>query len=289
MNNALFIIAIIAMLALASTAGSGLSAENTLSVNFDNSPQGKLEKSELENLFGKLQWQSLNDRAEIVAEKGRGNVLRIKYPKGSVGSQAGGSQFVVKLEPAEEYWLGYSVKFEKGFDLKRGGKLPGLTSGGGKFTGGHGPKNGEGWSARYMWWKGDKVILYFYHAGMKEKYGDVIPFEGKKIIPGEWHRLVQHIKLNTGNNSDGTMEVWFDGDQVLKRNDVLFRLNDQGKVDSFYFSTFHGGNNESWAPEVDSYARFDDFVISRKPIDTSAAGKGAEEKTEKVKDKVKGK
>lgn len=193
----------------------------------------------------------------------QGKVLRVAYPKGSVGPQTGGMQFVVPIPADHEYWLSYRVKFEEGFDFRKGGKLPGLTSGGSKFTGGRGASSGDGWSARYMWKDGGKLQVYLYHTDMKGEYGDGIYVPGAVLRPGRWHRLTQHIRLNTGDAADGVLEVWFDDRLALARNDVRYRLAGRGPIDSFYFSTFHGGNSADWAPQNDSFARFDDLSLER--------------------------
>ncbi len=70
------------------------------------------------------------------------------------------------------------------------------------------------------------------------------------------------MKLNTtADSDDGLVEVWVNGEQVLYKDDITFVTNDQ-QIDTFYFSSFHGGSNATWAPQVDSYAYFDDLKIS---------------------------
>jgi len=204
------------------------------------------------------------DRAQIVNDdRDRGRVLRVAFPKGAVGPVQGGMQFGAKLPAADEYWLSYLIKFENGFDFRKGGKLPGLTSGGSKFTGGKSAATGEGWSARYMWKDQGKLTVYLYHADMQGEYGDGIAVGDAKLETDRWYRLTQHIRLNTGDDKNGLLEVWVDGERKLARNDIRYRLGDKGPIDSFYFSTFHGGNDATWAPQQDSFARFDDFASSR--------------------------
>jgi hypothetical protein len=206
----------------------------------------------------------LRGRAHIVRDEdpARGKVLRVFYPQGAVGPATGGIQFLTGLAPAEEYWLSYRVKFEEGFDFSKGGKLPGLTSGGSKYTGGKRPTAGEGWSARYMWHAGGKAVVYLYYVDMPGIWGDGIRLPEVTFVPGRWHQLTQHIRLNAPDQADGVLEVWFDGRQVLSRNDLRFRLGRLGLIDSFFFSTFHGGSSPDYAPKTDCYARFDDFTIS---------------------------
>ena len=85
----------------------------------------------------------------------------------------------------------------------------------------------------------------------------------QKIHRRQIHQNIkQHIKLNDTDKFNGIMEVWVDNEKVLHNNDVRYRLAPLGDIDSFYFSTFHGGNTEDWAPKNDSYIYFDNFKIS---------------------------
>lgn len=235
-----------------------------LSVDFESNKLGEYKQESIAKDWPGLNWEHLYGRGEIVdeAENSHGKVLQIFYPKGGVGPGEGGGQFEVKLPPTDEYWLSYDVKFVDGFDFRKGGKLPGLTSGGGKYTGGVHPGNGEGWSARYMWRREGKAVIYFYWVENQGDWGMDLELNGEKFQPGTWHRLTQHIKINSPEKADGFMEVWFDGRKSLVKNDIRFRIGDQGRIDSIYFSTFHGGNSKDWGPRVDCFVQFDNFVLS---------------------------
>jgi hypothetical protein len=205
----------------------------------------------------------LAERSQIVREEGN-SVLRIGYPARSVGPAEGGAVFIVKVPAADEYWLSYRVRFDAGFEFVKGGKLPGLSSGGGKYTGGKVPVDGDGWSARLVWKAEGGAAVYFYHVGMEGPWGDTLHL-ATGFAPTRWHTIVQHVRLNHGDRSDGILEVWMDGGLSLERRDLKFRLGDKGRIDSLCFSTFHGGNNPTFAPSKDGYATFDDFVISATP------------------------
>jgi len=235
-----------------------------LAVDFDSRAAGSYEEADLREDFGSgVRWAGLFGRARIVetGDPERGKALRVDYPEGAVGPRAGGAQFLMSLPSERELRLSYAVRFSPDFDFQLGGKLPGLTSGGGKYTGGTQPVDGRGWSARYMWRKGGQAVVYFYHVGMEGKWGDNLVLPGAVFQPGRWHRLEQRIRVNTPGAADGELEVWFDGERVLFRDDVRFRLGQAGLVDSFYFSTFHGGNTARWGPDRDCFVWFDEFEI----------------------------
>ncbi len=231
-------------------------------LDFEGNTIGKYSSENLSKDVGEVTWMLLDNRALIEEDPKFGKVLKVLYPKGSIGPKQGGIQFDKPLPKAKEYYLDYHLKFDEGFDFALGGKLPGLTSGGEKYTGGIHPDNGEGWSARYMWTKGGEIIIYFYFMDMEHKWGDTVKMN-VFFKPNDWHRITQHIKVNDTDKFNGLMEVWVDGKKVIENEEVRYRLAPLGEVDSFYFSTFHGGNTPDWAPANDSYIYYDDFRVTR--------------------------
>ncbi|MDU0355079.1 hypothetical protein RS130_15275 [Paraglaciecola aquimarina] len=145
-----------------------VNAATRLEVDFDHTPLGHYQSKTVEKDWPNLQWQSLLGRAQIVSstDNEHKKVLKVDFPKGAVGPQEGGGQFLMSLPATEELWLSYHVKFAHNFDFRLGGKLPGLSSGGSKYTGGHIPTKGEGWSARYMWRQNGEGIIYLYYMDM---------------------------------------------------------------------------------------------------------------------------
>jgi len=208
------------------------------------------------------------------------NVLRLKYPKGCLGTSkdrgcAAQTHFYMPA-PHDTLWLSYKLLFEDGFDFKKGGKLPGFC-GGKCYTGGHAPSDGNGWSARIMWRENGLAEQYVYHSNQKGKYGDSFPWLYKsrqvQFKTGKWHHIVSKLALNEIRNgivfSNGRIETWLDGQKVLQKDSITFRKNSSVHISELYFSTFHGGGTDSWSPNHDSYARFSDFIISTDSISTA--------------------
>ncbi len=185
--------------------------------------------------------------------------LELTYPQGKVGPGENGGQFLVNLPPRDEYWLDYFVMFRPGFDFRLGGKLPGLCGNGALSTGGHNHP-GEAWSARYMWKRQGGVCVYLYHMDQQGKYGDSLTLPNCTFEPGRWHRLTQRLKVNTDDTRNGVQVVR--RKLALDRQDLRLRAGTQAPVDTFYFSTFHGGSTPDWAPLQDSFACFDNVVIA---------------------------
>ena len=199
------------------------------------------------------------------------NSLKITYLPDEY--YASGGSAVWNLSSENEYYLSYWVKFSDNFDFdgpkKSGGKLPGLGARdktNDLCSGGHKCNGDNGFSGRYMWRENGRAVLYLYHMDKPGKYGETIPFEGsngneKYFKRGKWHNLIQRVKINDGKRSNGEIDVWMDGEQVVSIDGIRFVTNNQ-KIDSLYFSTFHGGYNSDWLPAYKVYSYWDDFVIS---------------------------
>ena len=237
---------------------------NEIYVDFDAHPEGSYEMRVFRKDWGNAFLGKFHQRTAIVAES-TGNSLRVNYPRGSLGPNEGGGQFRERLAPRDAYRLSYRVLFEKGFDFRRGGKLPGLA--GGKANTGGDKTTGDGWSARYMWDNKGSLSLYLYHLDQKTDYGDRFQLKAK-AIPGQWLQLEQEVSVNAPGKENGSIRIRIDGKLALDKQGLNLRgkvKHDVALVDQFLFSTFHGGGTRDWAPRRDSHARFDDFVLSPRP------------------------
>lgn len=242
---------------------------------FDRSPVGNYSQAQAAKDFGAdPPWNDglSEGRATIVegANAFDGRSLRVRYPAGGVGPSAGGIQFLVPLGGNhQELYCAYRIRFEGSFNFVKGGKIPGL-SGGNHPTGCSGvPSGTDGFTARMMWREGGAAVQYVYYPDQAQMCGDDFPWTvgGTRAFKhGEWYSLEHHLLLNHGDQADGVVEAWFDGELALQRKNVRFRSVDSIPIDSFYFSTFFGGSSPEWAPPEDEYIDFDDVVVSTKPI-----------------------
>ena len=232
-------------------------------VDFEKNIPGPYSEAKLSREFPKTDWTEGLERTAIVvdADESHHQVLEVVYPKGAVGPRVGGAQFTVPLKPTEHYTLSYDFCLSDDFDFRLGGKLPGLTSGGSTYTGGHKPDQGQGWSARFMWRPKGQMVLYLYSIDMKGKWGDDHVLNMPQLERGRWYHVTQEISLNHPTESDGKITVWVDGNKVLDLKNLRLRIGAQGYIDTFYFSTFFGGNSPEWGPRNDSRIRFDNFEV----------------------------
>ena len=179
-----------------------------------------------------------------------------------------GAQWKMPLcEVVDECWLSYKVKFDDNFDFVKGGKLPGM-AGGTANTGGKIPDGSDGWSARMMFWNEGRISFYTYTPEQKTEYGECLYWKHAngdtvKCIPGEWHSIVHHIKLNSRDMNDGILEGFFDGERVYADSTRVYRFVDELKIDQLLFSVFRGGDDATWMSDKEGWVFFDDFCVSK--------------------------
>lgn len=206
------------------------------------------------------------------AKEGK-NSLRIFYPKNNFGTKHTGAQAPIKLEPAQQYYISYWLRFSENFSwgtTSEGGKLPGLAAGD-RCSGCVVCNGSNGFTTRLMWRAGGKLVLYLYHMDKANLCGDDHPLQlspGQDFYAkrGEWIKITERVKINTANNHDGEVEVWVNDEPAIFKKDIKFVTNGS-LIDYFYFSTFHGGNDPGWSPKVDSYIWFDEIWISTSRAD----------------------
>ncbi len=203
-------------------------------------------------------------RVSVVEDEDKNRVFSISYPKNNYGIQNTGAQWKLSFNHSyNEAYISYSIKFSENFDFVKGGKLPGL-AGGSAPSGGNASTGTNGWSGRIMWRSDGRIVQYMYYPDMSGTYGEDFPWDIDKehyFKPNIWYKIKNHFVMNTPGKNDGVIQAWLDDVLVLDRHDIRFRDVDSFGIDLFYFSTFFGGNNQTWATSKDETILFDDFKI----------------------------
>jgi hypothetical protein len=196
-----------------------------------------------------------------------GTSMRVAFPRGAVGPNAGGALWVLPLGGTyAELYASYRVRFGSGFRFAKGGKLPGLAGGAGN-TGGVRPTGLDGWSGRVMWSTAGRMLQYVYHPEQDGNFGESMMWmtaAGKNVVvaPGRWYHVETRVVMNTPGKRDGSVQTWVDGAPVLDRGGLRFRDTGAWGIDAFHMTTFFGGSETAWAAQRDEVIYFDDFVIS---------------------------
>ena len=189
--------------------------------------------------------------------------LRVLYPKGSYGADAGGVGWRFAFGEHEAAEVRYEVRFDEEFDFVKGGKLPGLCGGPKTITGGDSVNGFEGFSARVMWRKAGRGQAYVYHMHQPSKYGDEFDFpENFRFVPGKATAIRLRVVMNTAGKRDGQIRIWANERLVVEQTNLQWRKGTTYGVDSILFNTFHGGGDASWAPRRDVWAEFSGVQVS---------------------------
>lgn len=207
------------------------------------------------------QWLNVADTTVVKDEAGeRGQYLRVKYAPTARGSAR--LEEKVAIAAGDHYKLSYDILFEEGFEFMRGGKLPGISPTA-HTTGCVDPKP-NGWSVRVMWRAEGSAQGYFYCQDPKERCGDGDCTAPGVFQIGKWQHIELEVKMNSAADAfDGFMKLFVDGKLATHHSGLRFRgeINDDTLINHFFFSTFYGGADPSWAPSKDTFISFDNFKI----------------------------
>ncbi|MEW5850736.1 MAG: polysaccharide lyase [Myxococcota bacterium] len=269
MTRVLWTLLLVVLLAAGAWAGTDAKALSTTSPRWTGTFQGDWLRAW--GLRPRGHWGLEN--TELAADDtGRfPSVLRVRYPRGSgsptlsreQGRVRGGAQFYADLglPPSDARYLRYAVRFPSGFNFVKGGKLPGLY-GGTVNNGRRIPDGTNGFSTRLMWRTQGDGEVYAYLPTSRE-HGTSLGRGAWRFIPGRWHVVEQELVLNTPGRADGRVRVWVDDKLVLERGGLSFRTTGELKIEGILFSTFFGGQDETWATPVDTHVDFAGFAVGR--------------------------
>ncbi|MEN2412222.1 polysaccharide lyase [Flavobacterium mesophilum] len=159
------------------------------------------------------------------------------------------------------YTVWFQMKFNSGFYWSRGGKCGYGILIGDQNTGGDPGWDGNGGSARFMWYcpngsntaKGSGAYLqpYVYYKDQPGQYGNDF---GKKyyIQEGVTYNCQISVKLNTGSNTDGYVKYYVNGTEILNQK-IRWVTNDAKRnVNAVSLHTFRGGSQDYWTAPVTS-------------------------------------
>lgn len=198
-----------------------------------------------------------------------GSRFRTTLIKNALGS-AGGVISRVDVPDGTEYQMQFDMMFDSQFDFSAGGKVGfGFLIGKG-YTGGTPGTDGNGGSARLMWYKGwdGRVYLkpYVYYKDQPGTYGNdfakTYPATGS-IAKGQWYTIKMYVKSNTGSNTDGRVRMIINGTTVIDQA-IRWATNDlERMVKNICFETFRGGSETYWQSATDGQIYFDNLSWSK--------------------------
>ena len=189
--------------------------------------------------------------------------LRVSLIANAIGGGSGMTANVT-LPNKDNYEVSYQLRFHSDFDWSRGGKVGfGFLIGEGN-TGCDAATDGNGGSARMMWYKNDngRVYLqpYLYYKDQTERCGDTFglsyPATGS-LSKGTWYNVTIKVRSNTGSNSDGSIEYIVNGTTLLSRNIRWTTNTAQRLINALSFHSFRGGSETYWESPTIGYIYYD--------------------------------
>jgi len=234
--------------------------------DFEDNTLGEYVESEWEEDWNYPEWSNRDISPEIIKNEDADNgtkVMRWHYPKGSVGPEEGGGQWITKLDSSyNEIYFSYRAKFKPEFKWVLGGKLNGVIAR--PFEGFDPPEWDEGCMLLLMWNRDSNITFYYYHQDQTHVYGNSKSWD-YKIESGKWYIITIRAVLNTisngeGNN-DGILEGFINGKLVCQITNACFRNLETIKIDNLIVTSFFGGDGEEWAAQRDEWIDMDDFVL----------------------------
>ncbi|KAG6811899.1 hypothetical protein H0H92_005357 [Tricholoma furcatifolium] len=215
-------------------------------------------------------------------------VLQATYPQGSFSSNSGGAQFYNLWDATagsqfQTMMVTYEVAFDNFFNWVKGGKLPGLRgssksnlsgcSGGKEKT----SKPSDCFSVRLMWRKSggaEEPNLAVYasipttndlcsQVGVNCTSDATILQRGSfGFVSGQWNRVTLLIRLNDPPNiANGNLQVFYNNLLAIDQQGLQFRTTSQIFMNGFYFSTFFGGSDKSWATPNTTHSYYRNIIL----------------------------
>ncbi len=237
--------------------------DTVIDLDWNSTTAGQYTTSNAQKDFGNMSgWQP--SRVDLA-----NNGIRVKLLADKL-SGSGGIVANVDLQPAPEYKVTYDVMFPEDFIWGRGGKVGfGLRLGDGN-TGCDKADDGNGGSARIMWYTNDAGVTtlrpYLYYYDMPDDCGDnpgsVYPSSGS-IEKGKWYKIEMTVKSNLSENKDGHIKVIINGTVVLDSAIRWTNKNSKRLINRLAFSTFRGGSQSHWMVDEDTFIHFDNLKVER--------------------------
>jgi len=179
----------------------------------------------------------------------------------------GGTLSKMNVPDASEYTVSFRMMFDSNFDFSAGGKVGFGALIGTGYTGGVPGWDGNGGSARIMWYKGagGRVYLkpYIYHKDQPGTYGNdfgkTYPATGN-IAKGVWHTVKIYVKSNTGWNTDGRLTMTINGSTLIDQPIRWTTNNANRLINNIVFETFRGGSESYWQSATDGKIYFNSIT-----------------------------
>lgn len=197
----------------------------------------------------------------MVVQEEEEYVIKATYIPNEIGSPR--LVYIKSFPTVSKASLEYEVKFLKGFNFVRGGKLPGL----GPSIPLTGCNDGDEnkWSVRLMWLQDQKLGIYYYGQVRGTHCGDTIVAHGVRLEDDRWYKIRMDVYLNTAGEANARVDLYLDDILVSSPNTLELRGNTTSSsslIQKLVFNTFYGGSDSSWSPPHPTQSIFKNIKVT---------------------------
>jgi hypothetical protein len=232
-------------------------------------------------------WFYASPLNNLTAVSGRGNVLKVNFPAGAVGSSCGFGNYRIPLDSAyKELYLSWEFFVPSDFDY---GFADGL--GGGKFFGGFAggsmpaiPNNDatevDGWASIFLFQNGFYSTYNYFKGSSYDPSGWPSGDRVANINKGQWQKVTIRLKINDGNQSNGIFEVFNNGVLVYQQTNakIVNAAHPEYFIEHIYLNSFFGGDGFKYTSPISQFMEFDNLIAFYYPKGSSDYRAGASEK-----------
>lgn len=221
-----------------------------------------------------------NNPAPGSSTNATGPVLQTTYNANTFGSEDSGAQFYNLWNTSDgstfqTMIVSYEIAFDQDFDWVKGGKLPGIRGGLNSTgcSGGNASNGKDCFSTRLMWRKNGAGEVYAYipttnglcsQSGVvcNSDFGISLQRGSFGFVSGQWSRVTLVVRLNNPPNvANGNVQLYFNDLKAIDQQGLQIRSASSVTANGFYFSTFFGGSDSSWATPNTVHTYYRNIVL----------------------------
>ena len=259
----------------------GQSVITVFSENFDNATS-----TQPWSPYYSSGWFSKEPLNALQAVSGKGKVLHVNFPAGTVGVEHGLGNYRIPLDSAyKELYLSWEYFLPANFDFGWADKL-----GGGKFFGGFAggsmtaipntdATDVDGWVSILMFQDGYSTTYNYFKGSSFSSGGWPYGERVATIVKGQWRRMTIRLKINDGDLSNGLFEV-YDNDVLvhqLANAKIVNGSHPEYLIEHIYLNSFFGGSGREYVSPIDQFMEFDNLIAFYYPKGSTGYRSGPSE------------
>ncbi|WP_020559261.1 polysaccharide lyase [Thiofilum flexile] len=231
-------------------------------INFENDTPGTYDQREFFRDWNCPNWNAPGMRQVSIVKGNGGQVMQINLPQGHAGCAERGGDSCAQWKAhigarLDTLTYSYRIRFAPNFDFAAGGRLPGIGSVVPHLEGTK-PNGTNSWSVGAAW-RGDGTVgQYVYHMGQPRSSGDYWAWNTGALTPGQWYQVKTTVRVNSPQQSNGSIVTTLNGKTVLSKSGLRFRQTDKLSIERLLFNIYYSGRAPSKANQV----YIDDFQLN---------------------------